>query len=316
MTTSTWRRLAFNAAFVTLVLGLAATPAQAAFAGRNGRIAFSSLRGGRLDIYTMRPNGGHERNLTNDAPPDFQPAWSPDGRLIAFVSLDVTVSHFDQIYTMSPTGADRALLTAFEGGNPQEPAWSPDGSQIAFHVVFGGAIDSEVYTMNADGSDLVQLTDNTSEDSNPAWSPDGTQLAFVRDAQIFTMDPDGTGVRHVTPSPMLAFDPAWSPAGDSFASSATTKDRRRTAFSTPPPARTPPRPPDPGPGGEPDVVTGRTLHRVRPAARPSRERQGRRPDLQGPAGRDPSDTAECERQDGRRHPRLAHRPYRRRPPAR
>jgi TolB protein len=67
--------------------------------------------------------------------------------------------------------------------------------------------------MNADGSDLVQLTDNASEDSNPAWSPDGSHLAFVRNAHIFTMRADGAHVVPLTPSTLLAFDPAWSPGG-------------------------------------------------------------------------------------------------------
>jgi Tol biopolymer transport system component len=186
---------------------------RAAFEGRNGRIAFSSYRLGQQDIFTMRPHGGGVRNLTNDPNPDFQPAWSPDGDRIAFVSLVVASSHFDQVYTMNPRGGDRTRLTDIEGGNAQEPAWSPDGGQIAFHVSFGGAIDDEIYVMDADGSGLVQITDNDRSDSNPVWGPDGTRLAFVRDAKIVTMDPDGTGVQRVTPTGMLGFDPAWSPSG-------------------------------------------------------------------------------------------------------
>lgn len=187
--------------------------ADAAFAGRNGRIAFSSYREGQQDIYTMLPDGGGVRNLTDDVEPDFQPAWSPDGEAIAFVSLHVGTSRSSQIYTMNPRGGDRTRLTDFPDGNPQEPAWSPDGETIAFHVSFGGAIDDEIYTIDADGSDLVRLTNNDRSDSNPAWSPDGTRLALVRDASIETMDADGGRVRRVTPDGMLGFDPAWSPDG-------------------------------------------------------------------------------------------------------
>ena len=179
----------------------------------SGPIAFSSFRHGQLDIYTMRANGSGARNLTRDAAPDFQPAWSPDGTTIAFVSLHTDVSHFDQIFTIDTATHLERQVTAVEGGDPQAPAWSPDGSRIAFHVVYGGAVDTELFVTGADGSHLVQLTDNTSEDSNPAWSPDGSRIAFVRDGRIETMDADGGRVEPVTPGTMVAFDPAWSPEG-------------------------------------------------------------------------------------------------------
>jgi Tol biopolymer transport system component len=183
----------------------------------SGPIAFSSFRHGRLDIYTMRPDGTGVRNLTRDAAPDFQPAWAPDGSLIAFVSLHSDVSHFDQIFTIDPVSGERRQLTNIGGGNPQAPAWSPDGSRIAFHVVYGGALDAELFVMNADGTDQVQLTDNAVEDSDAAWSPDSSRIAFVRDARIETMDPDGSDVAPVTAGAMLAFDPAWSPDGERLA---------------------------------------------------------------------------------------------------
>ncbi len=213
------RTKAASVAFLFLALGVAMTlivhtpPARAAFEGRNGRIAFSSHRGGQVDIYSMRPHGGGVRNLTNDAHPDFQPAWSPDGTTIAFVSLHVGSSHLNQLYTRDPHGGQRTRLTDLKAGNVLEPAWSPDGDRIAFYVSFGGAIDDEIYIVDADGSDLARITNNTRSDSNPAWSPDGTRLAFVRDGTISTMDPDGTDVQRLTPEGMLGFDPAWSPDG-------------------------------------------------------------------------------------------------------
>jgi Tol biopolymer transport system component len=208
-----------SAALLLLVLGVAVTfarhapPAHAAFEGRNGRIAFSSNRDGQVDIYSMRPHGGGVRNITKDRHPDFQPAWSPDGTTIAFVSLHVESSQVSQLYTMDPQGGQRTRLTDLKAGNALEPAWSPDGERIAFYASFGGAIDDEIYIVDADGSDLVRITNNDRSDSNPAWSPDGTRLAFVRDATISTMDPDGTDVQRLSPEGILGFDPAWSPDG-------------------------------------------------------------------------------------------------------
>lgn len=123
------------------------------------------------------------------------------------VSLAATPAH----------GNDEVRITDFVDGNPQEPAWSPDGRSLAFHVSYGGAIDDELFSVDADGSRLVQLTDNSRSDSDAAWSPDGTQLAFVRDTRIQTMRPDGTGISPVTPATMLAFDPTWSPDGSRIA---------------------------------------------------------------------------------------------------
>lgn len=207
----------FRLGVPTIAIALATltslAPVNASATGRSERIAFSSFRNGRLDIFAMDPKGGGIRNLTRDPQPDFQPEWSPDGSLIAYVSLHLDVSDYDQIFTIDPTSGSRAQLTSFDEGNPQAPAWSPDGTRIAFHVSFGGAIDDELYAMNADGSGLVQLTDNRSPDSDPAWAPGGNRIAFVRNARIFTMVPDGTRVRPLTPAGMWAFEPAWSPHG-------------------------------------------------------------------------------------------------------
>ena len=109
-----------SVASLFLALGVAMTlivhtpPAHAAFEGRNGRIAFSSYRGGQVDIYSMRPHGGGVRNLTNDAHPDFQPAWSPDGRLITFASA--RGGGLDHIWVMRQDGKRPRALTATDQG--------------------------------------------------------------------------------------------------------------------------------------------------------------------------------------------------------
>jgi TolB protein len=79
------------------------------------------------------------------------------------------------------------------------PVWSPDGKQIAFNSDRDG--DDEVFVMDADGTNVRQLTANDDWDSDPAWSPDGKQIAFESDrygdSEIFVMDADGTNVRQL-----------------------------------------------------------------------------------------------------------------------
>ena len=119
-------RVALAAAGIMAAVGLLmvvyAQPAEAAFPGRNGKIAFSSNRdGGNYEIYTMNANGTGLDRLTNDPKGDTEPAWSPDGSRIAFVS---TCDGNQEIYTMNPSGMSLDRLT----NNTQSdimPDWQP-----------------------------------------------------------------------------------------------------------------------------------------------------------------------------------------------
>lgn len=92
-------------------------------------------------------------------------------------------------------------------------------SALSGKIVFQSDRDGdwEIYAMNADGSNLVQLTQNSSADEYPVWSPDGTQIAFKSDRggnfDIYLMNADGTEQRAVTQDPANDEDPAWSPDG-------------------------------------------------------------------------------------------------------
>ena len=101
----------------------------------------------------------------------------------------------------------------------QTPAWSPDGRKLAFVSRRDG--NSEIYVMNADGSEQGNLTQHPASDSHPSWSPDGRKLAFVsrRDgnSEIYVMNADGSGLRNVTRAPSDDLDPAWSPDGRAIA---------------------------------------------------------------------------------------------------
>jgi Tol biopolymer transport system component len=211
---------AARALFVAaLALGLAwlgSGAAHAAFPGHNGQITFQSARDSRHpDIYTMNPDGRCITRLTRNPSLDGFPAWSPDGRRIAWVS---TRNGATDIYVMNANGSDQQRLTdspAFDGG----PAWSPDGERIAFRSDRSG--HPEIHVMDADGSNPTRLTDNPSFDGAPSWSPDGRRIAFTstRDgsAQIYAINARGSGEVRLTDTPTYAAAPDWSPDGQRIA---------------------------------------------------------------------------------------------------
>ena len=108
-------------------------------------------------------------------PGDVQtPAWSPDGRKLAFVSQRDGNS---EIYVMNADGSAQENLTR-QPASDSHPSWSRDGRRIVFVSRRDG--NAEIYVMNADGSGLRNLTRTPSDDLDPAWSPDGRAIAFVQ----------------------------------------------------------------------------------------------------------------------------------------
>jgi Tol biopolymer transport system component len=145
-----------------------------------GTIALVSDRDADNEIYTMKPNGSHLRQLTSNAAFDAEPNWSPDGRRLAFTSerdkTDATPFQ-SEIYTMRADGTDQTRLT-FHDLSDFRPAWSPDGRTIAFASFRDATLgedefNAEIYTMRTDGRELTNLTHNDAFDSAPDWQPRG-----------------------------------------------------------------------------------------------------------------------------------------------
>jgi TolB protein len=209
-----WRSL-LVASLVVGVPVLMAPPGAAQVPGRNGRIAYShSTGGGGSDIFTARADGTNRVRLTTSGNAG-QPAWSPDGRRIAFVR-EVARSFDHDIWIMSSAGRGQTRLV---GGRADDtdPAWSPDGRRLAFTRNFGQLL---VYTLATHRVRLV-----VGNGFNPSWSPDGTRIAFSRSLQsgsqeqtdLFTVRPDGTALRRVTRTPVNEGQPDWTPNGKSLA---------------------------------------------------------------------------------------------------
>lgn len=206
-------------------------------------IAFSVNRSGFNEIEVMAADGGGRRRLTarpprgTDAAGSHQPAWSPDGRWIAYTSTGSAKREDErdnEIYVMNAVGGAKRRLTSNHLAD-WSPSWSPTGNQIAF-VRAGGLggrhAVTEIFLMRVDGSSPRLLTKERLPAfiSDLAWSPDGQRIAFTRsvfdekgEAQtaIWLVAVDGTSKRLLARD---AADPAWSPDGSSVV---FTSDRDR-----------------------------------------------------------------------------------------
>lgn len=180
-------------------------------------VLFSSNRGGRVDLYTVSPDGGEPTPVTGDAPQDTWPAWSPDHSRLLVVREG---SQGSGIYVMNADGSGEQLLRK----GAWVPAWSPDGMKIAF-MTTGPSLDGlayyELWIMNADGSGARSLTPGLkSSNTLPTWSPDSTRIAFVSDRdgshhEIYVIRADGSGTEQLTNGG--GYGPSWSPDGASIA---------------------------------------------------------------------------------------------------
>lgn len=181
-------------------------------------LAFVSTRDGDYAVYVMSADGGSEERLTEaanklDSSPrrvffQVEPAWSRDGRRIAFASR--RAGTFD-IYVMNADGTGTRRLTS-TNEHDNHPTWSPNGSRIAF-----ARDESDIYVMNADGSGARRVSDPLVEEVNPNWSPDGSWIAYTRRTpgtaarEVWIMRPDGTDRHALTSAHGVIYTPAWSP---------------------------------------------------------------------------------------------------------
>jgi len=179
------------------------------------KIAFASDRDATKEkrakeLYIVDYDGFNPRRFTVNLGLNIHPAWSPDGRSIAYVSY----RPFPEIYIASIYEGKSEKLTAGKYGQVFAPAWSPDGKRIAFASSKTGAM--EIWVANADGTEARRLTHGTALNTAPCWSPTGQEIAFTSDRsgtpQIWLMDAEGLNVRRLTTVGSWNDGARWNPS--------------------------------------------------------------------------------------------------------
>ena len=126
------RLIGVLASSVLFVLALA-SPRAGSFPGRERKDRVLMIRTGNSDIYTINPDGSGLTQLTNDPAPEADPAWSADGKQIAFSRRLPNAT--DEINVMDADGSNRRLVYD-QTEYPGRPAWSPDGSELAMYGIY------------------------------------------------------------------------------------------------------------------------------------------------------------------------------------
>jgi Tol biopolymer transport system component len=179
-------------------------------------LVFTAREQGRWDVYLLRVGGQRPINLTGeDAGDDVQPAFSPDGRSIAFRSS----REGGGLFVMGATGESARRLSE-HGWNP---AWSPDGREVAFATgpVFDTPFDrpnpSELWAVAVEGGRARLIT--ADDAVQPSWSPHGQRLAYWglekggSQRDIWTVAATGGPPLPVTQDAATDWSPVWSPDG-------------------------------------------------------------------------------------------------------
>jgi Tol biopolymer transport system component len=199
-------------------------------------LLFVSSRDGDYAIFGLGTDGDEHRITKEKGDPSspeglfFQidPAWSPDGRTIAFVSRRDGRSH---IYVMRADGTGLRRVTDSRA-NDESPTWSPDGRRIAF------ARDAELFVVPSRGGPARRIGQGVDGEAlDPAWSPNGKLIAYdyrppgYSIQEIWVIGVGGERARQVTKIREVSTRPAWSPDGRRLAFQSDAKGRHVEIYS-------------------------------------------------------------------------------------
>ncbi|MBV8864996.1 MAG: PD40 domain-containing protein, partial [Acidobacteriaceae bacterium] len=202
------------------------------FTGFTGMDAVDRMNGGaQLGIVNADGSGFHV--VTSGPNNNAFPSFSPDGKRIVYRTTNVSQQGL-RILNLAD-----GSTTQLTDGWDNFPAWSPKGDRIAFIRKNGD--DFQVFSIQADGTGLKQLTNTHGIDAHPGWSPDGQRLMFTSSrkgfkdealytqmpqpyGEIFVMNADGSNVQQITDNQWEDGGAAWQ--APTMRSAAVVKDRR------------------------------------------------------------------------------------------
>ena len=175
------------------------------------RIAYVTRAANRFTLRITDADGDGGQVALASPQPIISPAWSPDGRSLAYVSFE---SGKAVVMVQDVTNGERRAVASFRGSN-SAPAWSPDGRQLAVTLSRDGL--AQLYLIDLSGDSLRRLTNSNAIDTEACFAPDGQTLYFVSDRgggpQVYRQPLAGGSAERVTFNGAYNISPAVSPDG-------------------------------------------------------------------------------------------------------
>jgi TolB protein len=179
------------------------------------RIAYVVKSGRRYTLHVTDADGEGGQVALASPEPIISPAWSPDGRRIAYVSFETQKA---AVWVQDLSTGERRMIASFRGSN-SAPAWSPDGTRLAVTLSQDGL--AQLYTMPSTGGTPQRLTSSSAIDTEPVYAPDGRSIYFVSDRgggpQIYRVPASGGNVERITFGGSYNISPSISPDGKQLA---------------------------------------------------------------------------------------------------